>query len=61
MWLGRLRAACGSQVEGGANLGPCAHTLQIDHVGGGLGKKASELRMTPELLEALLAEFYHCR
>jgi hypothetical protein len=35
--------------------------MQIDPLGGGLEKKASELKMSTELLEALLKAFYHSR
>lgn len=38
-----------------------ARSVQIDHEGGGLEKKAGDLRMPAQLLEALLAEFYHSR
>jgi len=34
--------------------------IQVDPLGGGLEKKASDLKMSTELLEALLKAFYHC-
>ena len=40
---------------------PPSPAAQVDPSKGGLGKKASDYRMPSELLEALLAAFYHTR